>query len=261
MKGAKSIMSWPAAGLITVLLLSLVGCQSTPPPAPVSMIGERGKTHVVRRGETLYAIAWRYGLDYRALARSNGISKPYTIYVGQRLRLASTGKSAKQSTKGAATPRVAKTPARAVYKEKPVSKPAPPPLLVVCLGSGPLKVKSLRSSVYRARSTRGSMFERQPVMLSLRLRMVQSFMQGVIFGAMESWLSLKHDATFLSAYGNNEALTVKEGDTVTKGQEIGRLGGIRCCISKFVEMADPRILSSTYLRVRSDDRSGGRLAF
>ena len=36
---------------------------------------------------------------------------------------------------------------------------------------------------------------------------------------------VKHDATFLSAYGNNEALTVKEGDTVTKGQEIGRLGG------------------------------------
>ena len=127
MKGANSIMNWSAAGLIIVLVGSLVSCQSTPPPAPMSVIGERGKTHVVRRGETLYAIAWRYGLDYRALARSNGISKPYTIYVGQRLRLVSTGKSPKQLTKGAANPRVAKTPARAVYKKKPVSKPAPPP--------------------------------------------------------------------------------------------------------------------------------------
>ena len=52
--------------------------------------------------------------------------KPYTIYVGQRLRLASTGKSSKQSTKAQQTQRVAKTPARAVYKEKPVSKRSPP---------------------------------------------------------------------------------------------------------------------------------------
>jgi lipoprotein NlpD len=35
---------------------------------------------------------------------------------------------------------------------------------------------------------------------------------------------IKHDATFLSAYGNNEALAVKEGDAVTAGQNIATLG-------------------------------------
>ena len=41
--------------------------------------------HVVGKGETVYAIAWRHGVDYRALARHNEIGDPYTIYPGQRL--------------------------------------------------------------------------------------------------------------------------------------------------------------------------------
>ncbi len=41
----------------------------------------------VVRGDTLYAIAFRHGLDFRALAARNGIAEPYTIYPGQVLRL------------------------------------------------------------------------------------------------------------------------------------------------------------------------------
>ena len=50
---------------------------------------QRGQAaeHVVVRGDTLYGIAFRNGLDYRDLARWNGIVAPYTIYPGQRLRL------------------------------------------------------------------------------------------------------------------------------------------------------------------------------
>ena len=222
MKGAKSIMNWPAAGLIIVLVGSLVGCQSTPPPAPVSMIGERGKTHVVRRGETLYAIAWRYGLDYRALARSNGISKPYTIYVGQRLRLGST---AKQSKNGASNPRVAKAPARAVYKEKPVSKPPAPVAPSRLSWQWPIEGEvtskfSLSGKVNKGIDVRAS--EGNAVRAAADGSVVYA---GGNLRGYGKLVIVKHDATFLSAYGNNEALTVKEGDTVTKGQEIGRLGG------------------------------------
>ena len=222
MKGAKSIMNWPAAGLIIVLVGSLVGCQSTPPPAPVSMIGERGKTHVVRRGETLYAIAWRYGLDYRALARSNGISKPYTIYVGQRLRLAST---AKQSKNEASNPRVAKAPARAVYKEKPVSKPPAPVAPSRLSWQWPIEGEvtskfSLSGKVNKGIDVRAS--EGNAVRAAADGSVVYA---GGNLRGYGKLVIVKHDATFLSAYGNNEALTVKEGDTVTKGQEIGRLGG------------------------------------
>ncbi len=43
--------------------------------------------HVVRRGETLYGISFRYGLRYQDVAAWNGIADPYTIEIGQRLRL------------------------------------------------------------------------------------------------------------------------------------------------------------------------------
>ena len=39
------------------------------------------------RGDTLYAIAFKHGLDYRDLGAWNGIAAPYRILVGQDLRL------------------------------------------------------------------------------------------------------------------------------------------------------------------------------
>ncbi|WP_165984360.1 LysM peptidoglycan-binding domain-containing protein [Streptomyces sp. YIM 98790] len=45
------------------------------------------RTHTVRSGETLYAIGKRYGVSWTAIAASNGIREPYTIYVGQRLMI------------------------------------------------------------------------------------------------------------------------------------------------------------------------------
>ncbi len=45
-------------------------------------------THVVRRGETLSAIALRYGIDAYALARANGIYDLNEVYAGQELCIA-----------------------------------------------------------------------------------------------------------------------------------------------------------------------------
>ncbi|MDW8479830.1 MAG: LysM peptidoglycan-binding domain-containing protein [Xanthomonadales bacterium] len=41
----------------------------------------------VAPGDTLYGIAFRLGLDWRELARWNGIEAPYTIRPGDRLRV------------------------------------------------------------------------------------------------------------------------------------------------------------------------------
>ncbi|MDH3949028.1 MAG: LysM peptidoglycan-binding domain-containing protein, partial [Gammaproteobacteria bacterium] len=43
--------------------------------------------HTVRKGETLYSIAWQYGHDYRSVARWNDVPRSYTIYPGQKLRV------------------------------------------------------------------------------------------------------------------------------------------------------------------------------
>src|SRR6201996_7032610 len=50
------------------------------PAAPVS------GTYRVQPGDTLYAIAFNHGVDYRDLAQWNHIPAPYRIYVGQELR-------------------------------------------------------------------------------------------------------------------------------------------------------------------------------
>lgn len=44
-------------------------------------------TYRVVKGDTLYSIAFRYGLDYRTLAKDNGIEPPYNIAVGQVIQL------------------------------------------------------------------------------------------------------------------------------------------------------------------------------
>ncbi len=59
-----------------------------PPEAPgATPPSVRSDTYTVKRGDTLYGIALDHGLDYRDLARWNGITNPNTIEVGQVLRV------------------------------------------------------------------------------------------------------------------------------------------------------------------------------
>ncbi|OQB28705.1 MAG: putative cell wall hydrolase LytN precursor [Chloroflexi bacterium ADurb.Bin180] len=50
-----------------------------PPPVPVPRI------YIVRPGDTLSGIAWRFGTTVWVITRANGIWNPNLIYVGQRL--------------------------------------------------------------------------------------------------------------------------------------------------------------------------------
>lgn len=45
------------------------------------------KTYTVKKGDTLSAIAKKYGTTYQKIARDNGISNPNKIYVGQVLKI------------------------------------------------------------------------------------------------------------------------------------------------------------------------------
>lgn len=70
----------------------LVACADKP-LAPIEDRSRPGTSKVeqrytVLRGDTLFSIAFRYGLDFRRLAAANSIASPYTIFPGQKLHLA-----------------------------------------------------------------------------------------------------------------------------------------------------------------------------
>ncbi|MVY94844.1 LysM peptidoglycan-binding domain-containing protein, partial [Enterobacteriaceae bacterium 8376wD7] len=64
--------------LMLVVSLALAGCSSN---------SDSGTTYTVKRGDTLYGISRTTGTSVRDLARLNNISPPYTIEVGQKLKL------------------------------------------------------------------------------------------------------------------------------------------------------------------------------
>ena len=49
--------------------------------------------HVVQPGETLAAIAYRYGTSVQAIVQANGITNPDQIYAGQKLNIPTSGGS------------------------------------------------------------------------------------------------------------------------------------------------------------------------
>lgn len=91
--------------LLTSLFLSLVGHAVAAP-------GAQETVYVVRRGDTLYSIARRYGVDLWDIVRANGITNPSLIYVGQRLVIPGVG-PAPTPTSSPATPEP--PPAQTVY--------------------------------------------------------------------------------------------------------------------------------------------------
>ncbi len=99
----------------------------TPPSAgasagagSASLEGARTR-HVVVRGDTLYSIAFRNGLDVRDLIDWNRIAPPYTIFPGQALQLSHPHRDATSLDPTLAT---AAEPVRSTASVTPVARPA-----------------------------------------------------------------------------------------------------------------------------------------
>ena len=103
-----------------VAVMLLVSCVTVKPPTYVS---SGPGWYTVKRSDTLYSIAWRYGLDYKQLARWNQIDVNSPIHPGQRLRLIKPGN---QTIAGSgAQNRAAKLKLKPKLKLKLKPKPKP----------------------------------------------------------------------------------------------------------------------------------------
>jgi len=85
-------------------------------------------TYRVQKGDTLYAIAFTRGLDYRDLAAWNRIEPPYRIFIGQELTLKPTAAPGAESPSGVAVTSAAPdTAVAASVSALPAAALSPPP--------------------------------------------------------------------------------------------------------------------------------------
>ena len=175
--------------------------------------------HVVRSGETLYTIAWRYGRDYRDLARWNRLGDGSLIYPGQVIQLKPpSGTRQPPSAAGQQTTGSGSRPSRAPEALPSIPAELPPPLAWPTSGQVVVEFGG------RPGSGTGVLIDGragQPIRAAAAGRVVYSGGGLIGYGHL---VIIKHNDTYLSAYGHNASLLVREGETIQKGQRIATMG-------------------------------------
>lgn len=244
---SKSVF-FASSSLMVVFVLSIIigllsGCASSS-SAPVfdkSLTSiKRPLAHVVTPGDTLFSIAWRYGLKYEALATHNRIKPPYLIRPSQVIRLdvsvvvanpVGRPAVASKSQQPVSAPQNAHSKVDASAKKSQIKQthtqaskqknkqsnnilqwrwPTAGPLLSSFQGN---------SGLNKGIDLGGKLGE--PVISTASGRVVYS---GSGLRGYGKLLIIKHNETFLSAYAHNNILKVKEGDFVKAGQIIAEMG-------------------------------------
>ncbi|QJR80414.1 peptidoglycan DD-metalloendopeptidase family protein [Alteromonas pelagimontana] len=246
---------------LLIVLGALGGCSSDHRPAPVVLLnsqpdvadeGYSGDTYTVKSGDTLFAIAWYTGNDYRDIARYNNLRAPYSIYPGQTLRVvaprtakspsssAIKGRSGPTSTKKSTSVvdpqnkqaygesennvnnqrvKAVENSAKNVAKQSPSSFPA-----TVQQWVWPAKGKLVGTFSKVESGSKGieiSAPHGTRVNASAAGKVVYS---GNALRGYGNLIIIKHTDSFLSAYAHNDTNMVKEQQWVTAGQQIATMG-------------------------------------
>ena len=227
--------------LLPVLItLVITGCSSysNNHPAPVSSRAQPPSklimVHQVESGETLYSIAWRYDLDFRKLARANGIRAPFTISRGQMLSL-DTSKISKSSAKSVDTV-VTKTKTAAVTNpQATVQAPKRAPKTTSVARSPTVNFATNWQWQWPVKGKVVESYNPKDLRKGIKIKAVsrsavRSAGPGVVVYSGEGLrgygklVIIKHSEILLSAYAHNQQIMVKEGQRVKQMEIISRLG-------------------------------------
>ncbi|GAB2990403.1 peptidoglycan DD-metalloendopeptidase family protein [Psychrosphaera aestuarii] len=249
--------------LSTILLcFILFGCATRKYPAPIVQIDQAGSSYTernkasltqsvyeVQKGETLYSISWRAGIDYRLLAQINNISEPYDIFPGQQLALTKNtvidNKNRSQKQPVTIINTTQKNNKKTIAKEnseeygkkqtnqkvkKQVQKE---PIKKSDNDSFPHKVrkwqypsdgKIIDTYSTKENGNRGIDFGGRPGDPIIAAADGKVVYAGSALRGFGNLIIVKHNNDYLSAYAHNRALLVKEQDWVKAGQVIAEMG-------------------------------------
>ncbi|MBD1227607.1 murein hydrolase activator NlpD [Xenorhabdus griffiniae] len=216
-----------------------------------------GSTYTVKHGDTLFYIAWITGGDFRDLALRNNISEPYSLNVGQVLRIGNpTSKNsvliASNSTKSKISQvDFQKINAYPAIIDKPKSEKMLPkatisdgdnssPKVSIATGTGgnnatngtdtinswrwPAEGKILESFSDSQGGNKGIDIagnRGQPVFATARGKVVYA---GNALRGYGNLIIIKHNDDYLSAYAHNDTMLVREQQDVQAGQKIATMG-------------------------------------
>ncbi|TKV10119.1 LysM peptidoglycan-binding domain-containing protein [Citrobacter sp. wls619] len=199
------------------ILIMLVGSLIV---AGCSSSSDSGSTYTVKRGDTLYAISRSTGTSVRDLARLNNISPPYTIEVGQRLKLIGSTKTSPTSGK---TTTKSSTKTAAVRPSSSVPQSSWPPVGQRCWqwpASGkvilPYSTADGGNKGIDISAARGT-----PVYAAGAGKVVYVGNQLRGYGNL---IMIKHSEDYITAYAHNDTLLVNNGQSVKAGQKIATMG-------------------------------------
>ena len=247
---------------LVLLLAALAACNKSIAPVEdrstvrMGQVPPSSGVYQVKRGDSLHAIAFNYGLDWRDIARWNGIGAPYVIHPGQELRLSAEPPRPSVTTRAAGpAPKVseraverspATSPASASTAQPAPAQPAPsrpppsntPAVSASTAASRPSGTSTadpsswlwpvegrLLSSFKAGDPTRNGIelagTEGQPVRAAAAGEVVYSGSGLIGYGEL---IIIKHSERMLSAYAHNRKRLVAEGQAVSAGEKIGEMG-------------------------------------
>ena len=189
--------------------LLIAGCSG-------SKSSDSGAVYTVKRGDTLYRISRTTGTSVKDLARLNGISPPYTIEVGQKLKLGGSKTVSSKSTKKSTT----KTAAR---PSSSVPQSSWPPVGQRCW-LWPANGKVILPYSTADGGNKGidiSAARGTPVYAAGAGKVVYVGNQLRGYGNL---IMIKHSEDYITAYAHNDTMLVNNGQSVKAGQKIATMG-------------------------------------
>ena len=220
---------------------------------PLPGIENYGKPgyYAVRPGDTIMRIGLETGQNWRDIVKWNNLENANLIEVGQVLRVippvsgtpaATTPVVAAGSTAGTSTPGVATTGAAAAGTAVAVAPPSSSPATTTPSTAAPTKPTPPATAsgdddvgwIWPAQGQLLAGFDEvknkgldiggragDPVLAAADGRVVYA---GAGLRGYGNLIILKHNNTYLTAYAHNQALLVKEDQSVQKGQKIAEMG-------------------------------------
>ncbi|MCX7251647.1 MAG: peptidoglycan DD-metalloendopeptidase family protein [Burkholderiales bacterium] len=184
----------------------------------------------VRPGDTLTRIGLEQGQSPRDLARWNALDNPHLIEVGQVLRVVPPGKDPVAVSPGVTVTPVP-TPAaearvkprnlndKAAESAKPITGLVDGEELAFAWPVGGALLERFDETRNKGVDIAGKAGD--PVLAAADGRVVYA---GAGLRGYGNLVILKHNNTYLTAYAHNQALMVKEDQTVRQGQKIAEMG-------------------------------------